>query len=195
MGHLLELDDERRRPTSPSSTTDGAGDVADDAVPEPDARRRRRGLRVAVVVRPLQRPHHRAAARRRPARPRRRCGVADDDVAEAWVPGAFELPLAAKRFAESGPRRRRDLPRRGDPGRHRRTSTTSPASAPRASSRPALDTGVPVVFGVLTTETSSRRSTAAEGAGRPQGRGGGRAPRSRWPTSWRRAPAAGRRQH
>ena len=31
-----------------------------------------------------------------------RHGVADDDILVAWVPGAFELPAAAKRIAESG---------------------------------------------------------------------------------------------
>ena len=31
-----------------------------------------------------------------------RHGVADEDIALAWVPGAFEIPLAAKRMAESG---------------------------------------------------------------------------------------------
>ena len=34
----------------------------------------------------------------------------------------------------------------------RRTSTTSPPSAPRACSSPAIETGVPVAFGVLTVE-------------------------------------------
>ena len=31
-----------------------------------------------------------------------RLGVADSDVMEAWVPGAFELPLAAKALAQTG---------------------------------------------------------------------------------------------
>ncbi len=31
-----------------------------------------------------------------------RHGVRDDDVALAWVPGAFEIPLVARRFAETG---------------------------------------------------------------------------------------------
>jgi 6,7-dimethyl-8-ribityllumazine synthase len=29
-------------------------------------------------------------------------GVRDDDVVVAWVPGAFEIPLAAQRFASAG---------------------------------------------------------------------------------------------
>ena len=44
-------------------------------------------------------------------------GAADVDV--AWVPGAFELPLVAKRLAAVGRGRRGDLPRRGDPRRDR----------------------------------------------------------------------------
>ncbi len=32
----------------------------------------------------------------------RRHGVADDDIAVAWVPGAFEIPLVAKRLAATG---------------------------------------------------------------------------------------------
>ena len=48
------------------------------------------------------------------------------------VPGAFELPLAAKFCAESALRRRR-LPRRRDPRRDRATTTTS-APRPRAAS-------------------------------------------------------------
>ena len=47
------------------------------------------------------------------------CKVADADVTVVWVPGAFEIPLAAKAFAESRNRRRRDLPRLRDPRRDR----------------------------------------------------------------------------
>ena len=52
-----------------------------------------------------------------------------------WVPGAFEIPLLAKKLAEQRRLRRGGLPRRGDPGRHARTSSTSRASAPAASCR------------------------------------------------------------
>ena len=31
-----------------------------------------------------------------------RHGVAEDDIETAWVPGAFEIPLIAKKMAESG---------------------------------------------------------------------------------------------
>lgn len=32
----------------------------------------------------------------------RRHGVAEDDISIAWVPGAFEIPIAAKKMAASG---------------------------------------------------------------------------------------------
>ena len=67
-------------------------------------------------------------------------GVNEADVTIVWVPGAFEIPIAAKAMAETGGYDavvtlgaviRGDTP----------TSTTWPASAPRASrtrsSRPA----------------------------------------------------------
>ena len=57
------------------------------------ADRRRRG--------PLQRVHHRAPARGR-ARALTDAGVIDEDVTIARVPGAFEVPLAARELAASG---------------------------------------------------------------------------------------------
>lgn len=32
----------------------------------------------------------------------KRRGVRDEDIDVAWVPGAFEIPLAAKKMAEAG---------------------------------------------------------------------------------------------
>jgi 6,7-dimethyl-8-ribityllumazine synthase len=80
-----------------------------------------------------------------------RHGVVDDDVTVAWVPGAFEIPLAAKRLAES---KRYDAivclgaVIRGD------TAHFEYVAGPCAEGiqRAALDTGIPIVFGVLTTE-------------------------------------------
>ncbi|HUY63227.1 MAG TPA: 6,7-dimethyl-8-ribityllumazine synthase [Acidimicrobiales bacterium] len=73
------------------------------------------------------------------------------EVHVAWVPGAFELPLVAARFATSD---RADAVValgaviRGD------TAHFDFVAGQCASglARVALDTGVPVVFGVLTTE-------------------------------------------
>ncbi len=78
-------------------------------------------------------------------------GIADDDVDVAWVPGAFELPLAAQAMAQTG---RYDAVValgcviRGD------TAHFEYVAGPAAEGimRAQLDSGVPVVLGVLTTE-------------------------------------------
>lgn len=92
-------------------------------------------------------------------------GLKADAVEVAWVPGAFELPLAAQRYAESdrfdavvalGAVIRGDTP-------HFDFVAGQCASGLQ---RVALDTGVPVVFGVLTTDTVDQalaRSVAGAG--------------------------------
>jgi 6,7-dimethyl-8-ribityllumazine synthase len=79
-------------------------------------------------------------------------GVADADVTEVWAPGAFELPLVARVLAETG---RFDavvtlgaVIRGGTP--HFEVVAGECAAG---VARVGLDTGVPVVFGVLTTDT------------------------------------------
>ena|SRR5689334_23583471 len=78
-------------------------------------------------------------------------GVADADVLVAWVPGAFEIPLAAKALAEGG---RFDAVItlgaviRGDTAHFEFVA----GQCAEGVSRVQLDTGVPVAFGVLTTE-------------------------------------------
>lgn len=73
------------------------------------------------------------------------------DVTVAWVPGAFELPLAAQRFVAAGTFDAvvcLGAVIRGD------TSHFDFVAGECASglARVALDSGVPVVFGVLTTD-------------------------------------------
>jgi 6,7-dimethyl-8-ribityllumazine synthase len=73
------------------------------------------------------------------------------DTTVAWVPGAFELPLAAQRLATAGGV---DAVAclgaviRGDTAHFDFVAGQCAAGLARV----ALDTGVPVVFGVLTTE-------------------------------------------
>lgn len=73
------------------------------------------------------------------------------DVSVAWVPGAFELPLVAKRFAQSG---KVDAVVcigaviRGETAHFEYVAGECAAGVTRAS----LDTGVPIAFGVLTVE-------------------------------------------
>jgi 6,7-dimethyl-8-ribityllumazine synthase len=73
------------------------------------------------------------------------------DVTLAWVPGAFELPLVAKRFAESGAVDAVvciGAVIRGETAHFEYVAGECAAGVTRAS----LDTGVPVAFGVLTVE-------------------------------------------
>jgi 6,7-dimethyl-8-ribityllumazine synthase len=90
-------------------------------------------------------------------------GVRRDAVAVARVPGAFELPLAAKRFAETG---RYDavialgaVIRGGTPHFESICAETA-----RGLASVALATDVPVLFGVLTTNTLEEALERAGGA-------------------------------
>src|SRR5205807_9940181 len=79
-----------------------------------------------------------------------RHGVDAASITTAWAPGAFELPLVAQRFAASG-----DYDAviclgavlRGATGHYEHVAAQCAAGTERAP----LDTGVPVVFGALTT--------------------------------------------
>jgi 6,7-dimethyl-8-ribityllumazine synthase len=74
------------------------------------------------------------------------------DVSVAWAPGAFELPLVARAYAEAG---KVDAVLcfgaviRGDTGHYDFVAGECASGIQRVQ----LDTGVPVVFGVLTTDT------------------------------------------
>jgi 6,7-dimethyl-8-ribityllumazine synthase len=73
------------------------------------------------------------------------------DVHVAWVPGAFELPLVAKRFALSGAVDAVvciGAVIRGETAHFEYVAGECAAGVTRAS----LDTGVPIAFGVLTVE-------------------------------------------
>ena len=88
-------------------------------------------------------------------------GVKEADVAVAWVPGAFEIPLAAKAFAQTG---RYDAVItlgaviRGD------TAHFEYVAGPCAEGiqQSQLETGVPIVFGVLTTENLDQALARSE---------------------------------
>jgi 6,7-dimethyl-8-ribityllumazine synthase len=73
-------------------------------------------------------------------------------VTVAWAPGAFELPLVARRFACSGGVDAvvcLGAVIRGDTGHYDFVA----GECARGLQRVQLDTGVPIVFGVLTTDT------------------------------------------
>jgi 6,7-dimethyl-8-ribityllumazine synthase len=98
----------------------------------------------------------------------RRHGVDDDDVTVAWVPGAVEIPLVARAFAERG-----DVDAvialgcviRGATSHYDHVCSIVASGVASAAS----DTGTPVVFGVLTTNTIEQ---ALERAGTKAGNNG-----------------------
>ena len=74
------------------------------------------------------------------------------DVTVAWAPGAFELPLVARAFAHAGKVNAVlsfGAVIRGDTGHYDFVAGECASGLQRVQ----LDTGVPVVFGVLTTDT------------------------------------------
>jgi len=89
-------------------------------------------------------------------------GVSDEDMLVVWVPGAFELPLAARRLAASGLYDAvvcLGAVVRGETPHFEFIA----AEAARGIRQVALDQDVPVVFGVLTTESMSQAVDRAGG--------------------------------
>jgi len=98
----------------------------------------------------------------------KRHGVADSDIAVAWVPGAFEIPAVARKMVESG---------KYDAmicvGAVIRGSTPHfdyvAAEVSKGIAQVGMQTGVPVIFGVITTENIEQ---AIERAGTKAGNKG-----------------------
>jgi 6,7-dimethyl-8-ribityllumazine synthase len=94
--------------------------------------------------------------------------AADENIAVAWVPGAFEIPLVARKMADSG---------KYDAviclGAVIRGSTPHfeyvAAEVAKGVARTGLDSGVPVIFGVITADTLEQ---AIERAGAKAGNKG-----------------------
>ena len=80
-----------------------------------------------------------------------RHGVAEDNITAAWVPGAFEIPVAASKMARSG---KYDAVIcvgaviRGDTTHYDYVCS----EVSKGIATVSLSTGVPVMFGVITTE-------------------------------------------
>jgi 6,7-dimethyl-8-ribityllumazine synthase len=91
-----------------------------------------------------------------------RHGVDQASITVAWVPGAFELPLAAARLAASG-----EVDAVVCLGAVVRGATAHfdfvAGQCAAGLQRVQLDTGIPVVFGVLTTETIEQALDRAGG--------------------------------
>lgn len=98
----------------------------------------------------------------------KRHGATDEEIDVAWVPGAFEIPLIAQKMAETG---------RYDAvitlGAVIRGSTPHfdyvCAEVSKGVAAVSLKTGVPVIFGVLTTDSIEQ---AVERAGTKAGNKG-----------------------
>lgn len=94
--------------------------------------------------------------------------VKEEDITLAWVPGAFEIPVVAKRLAESG---------KFDAviclGAVIRGATSHYdyvcAEVSKGIATVSMNTGIPVMFGVLTTDTIDQ---AIERAGTKAGNKG-----------------------
>lgn len=97
-----------------------------------------------------------------------RHGVQDGEITVAWAPGSYEIPLVAKKMALSG---------KYDAvitlGAVIRGSTPHfdyvAAEAAKGVAHVALEAGIPVVFGILTTDTIEQ---AVERAGTKSGNKG-----------------------
>ena len=95
-------------------------------------------------------------------------GVRDDDVSVVMTPGSFELPLVAKKLADSG---QHDAVIclgaviRGETDHYEHVA----GEAAKGIANAAMNSGVPVIFGVLTTDTLEQ---AINRAGGKQGNNG-----------------------
>ncbi len=89
-----------------------------------------------------------------------RHGVNEEAIALAWVPGAFEIPIMAKKMAESG---KYDAiiclgaVIRGETAHFDYVASGTTSGIMQAG----LDTGVPVIFGLLTTDTKEQAEIRA----------------------------------
>jgi 6,7-dimethyl-8-ribityllumazine synthase len=90
-------------------------------------------------------------------------GVADDAMDVAWVPGAFEIALVAKRMASTGAYDAvicLGAVVRGETAHFDLIA----AEAARGAAEVGRETGVPVIFEVLATETLAQAEARAGGA-------------------------------
>ena len=97
-----------------------------------------------------------------------RHGVNEEDIETAWVPGSFEIPLVAKKLAET---KRYDaviclgtVIRGGTPH-----FEYIAAEVTKGIAKVSLETGLPVIYGIITADTLEQ---AIERAGTKEGNKG-----------------------
>ena len=91
-----------------------------------------------------------------------RHGVRDEDITVAWVPGSFELPVVAKTMAKTGRYHAvicLGAVIRGETSHYEMVA----GQAASGISSIALETGIPTIFGVLTTENMEQALNRAGG--------------------------------
>lgn len=101
----------------------------------------------------------------------RRHDASDDDIAVAWVPGSFEIPLVAKKLAQSGTYDAvicLGVVIRGETPHFEYVAQ----GASRGIAKVSLKTDVPVSLGIITADTVEQ---AVERAGGKAGNRGARA--------------------
>ena len=104
----------------------------------------------------------------------RRHGVNDNNIEVIWVPGAFEIPLIAKKAAKTGKYSAiitLGAVIKGSTGHYDYVC----AEVSKGVASVSLETGVPVIFGVLTTDNIEQ---AIERAGTKAGNKGSDAAKS-----------------
>jgi len=121
----------------------------------------REGRRIAIVV---SRFHEHVTSRllEGAIAGLRHHGVADDAVDVAWVPGAFEIPLVAQRFASTNAYDAvicLGAVVRGETAHFDLVA----GEAARGIAAVARETGIPVIFEVLATETLAQAEARAGG--------------------------------
>ena len=91
-----------------------------------------------------------------------RYGVRDEDISVSWVPGSFELPVVANALAKTGHYHAvicLGAVIRGETSHYDMVA----GQAAGGINSVALDTGVPTIFGVLTTENMEQALNRAGG--------------------------------
>ena len=104
----------------------------------------------------------------------KRHGVEDSNIDIVWCPGAFEIPLIAKKCAKTGKYSAVITLGAGIKGSTSHYDYVC-AEVSKGVASVSLDTGVPVIFGVLTTENLEQ---AIERAGTKAGNKGADAAKS-----------------